>query len=101
MNDKDDDKRYRTYLDGELQAAAVYGALAESDTDPERAEVFRRLAQAEMRHASRWAQKLGIDTASLKLPKLSLRQRLLKWATKIFGTTRILPLLLPRLLFQK
>ena len=57
--------QYRAYLEAELEAAATYVAMAEVEKSPERAEVFRKLAQTEMRHASRWAEKLGLDASNL------------------------------------
>jgi hypothetical protein len=46
MNDTDS-QRYRANLQGEIDGAAVYRALASSETDPKLAEVFRRLAAVE------------------------------------------------------
>ena len=47
-----------------------------------------------MRHAARWADKLGIDSSNLK-PKSSGPKILsLKFAAKLFGTNKIIPLLL-------
>ena len=44
MNDKDSRRRYRANLQGEVDGAAVYRALGDSESDPKLAEVFRRLA---------------------------------------------------------
>jgi rubrerythrin len=53
-----DEKRYEGYLKAELEAAAVYSALADTEADPQRARIFNELVEAELRHASRWAGKL-------------------------------------------
>lgn len=37
--------RYRANLQGEVDGAAIYTALAESESNPDLAGVFRRLAQ--------------------------------------------------------
>ena len=58
-------KQYESYLDAELEAAAMYEVLAEIEDNPERATIFRELVTAEMRHAARWAEKLGIDRPPL------------------------------------
>ncbi len=42
--------RYRSNLQGEVDGAAIYTALAESEADPKLAEVFRRLAAVEQAH---------------------------------------------------
>ena len=59
-------KQYREYLKSELEAAAMYTALAEAESDISRAKVFQDLVDAEMRHASRWAEKLGMDPLALE-----------------------------------
>lgn len=94
LGDKSDDARYRGYLKAELEAAAVYTALSEIEDDPGRAEIFRKLVDAELRHASRWAEKLGMDPALLGNGNLGVTGRLLKLGARLFGTRRILPILL-------
>lgn len=81
---------YRMYLKGELESAAMYEAMAKAEPDSERADVFRRLVQAEMRHASRWAAKLGMAPAELK-PKLTFKTRLVTLLAKRLGTRTVLP----------
>ena len=64
MTEADDRSRaqqYRAYLKSELDAATMYKVLAEREDDPKRAELFERLVEAEVRHARRWAEKLGIE----------------------------------------
>ena len=94
MNDRHRNATYKEYLKGELQAAAVYEAMADAEADSERAGVFRQLVQAEMRHASRWAEKLGMDPATLVPANSGIRLRFLSWAARRFGTNRMVPLLL-------
>ena len=86
--------QYREYLKSELAAAAVYSALADTERDPGRAEVFRKLVDAEMRHAARWAEKLGMDPAGLEPGALSFKVRLVQWVAKLIGTGRVVPVLL-------
>lgn len=94
MNDRQRNVTYKAYLKGELETAALYEAMADAEADSERADVFRQLAQAEMRHASRWAQQLGMDPATLVPARGGIRLRLLRWAARRFGTNRLVPLLL-------
>lgn len=93
-NDKARLKRYQNYLETELEAAVMYSALAEADPDPERKEVFNKLVDAELSHAERWAQKLGMGEVGLQPKKPNLKVHLLKWAARLFGTRRVLPVLL-------
>ena len=96
MSDNKDRARqtqYRQYLKSELEAAAIYAALAGAERDVDRADVFERLVQAEMRHAARWAEKLGIDTDSLKPKGSGLKLHLVRWTAKSFGIDRVLPIL--------
>jgi hypothetical protein len=47
-------QRYRANLQGEIDSAAVYGALAAAEPDPTVAEVYRKLASVESAHAQFW-----------------------------------------------
>ena len=87
-------KQYRTYLDAELEAARLYMVLAEAEPDEARAQIFRDLVDAEMRHAAKWAEKLGIDPTSLEPARHGIKSRLLKWSARTLGTRRVLPVLL-------
>ena len=86
--------QYQEYLKAELEAAAVYSALAETEKDADRAEVFQQLVVSEMRHAARWAQKLGVDPKSLVPGSFSLKVRVVQWLARLLGTGRVVPLLL-------
>ena len=94
VSDKAQERRYRSYLKSELEAAALYSSLAKIERDPGRSEVFLKLVAAEMRHASRWARKLGIDPDTLKPELPGGKSRILRWTAKLFGTSRVLPVLL-------
>jgi len=94
LGDKSSDARYKEYLEAELEAAAMYTALAEVEDDPARAEIFRKLVDAELKHAGRWAEKLGMDPANLGDGRLGVKGRLLKLGARLFGTRRVLPVLL-------
>lgn len=91
MADASRTARYREYLKAELEAAALYRSMAEVEPDPRRAQVFERLVQAEMRHASRWAEKLGMDTATLQPARPGLKARLFGVAARMLGTSRVVP----------
>lgn len=50
MNKSNAMPRYRSNLQGEVDGAAVYAVMAESEPDPKLAEVFSRLASVERAH---------------------------------------------------
>lgn len=83
--------RHRSYLRSELEAAGTYLALAAAERDPARAGRLKEMAAAEMRHARFWAERLGIDPASLKPARLSLRASFLGFAAKLMGVRRVAP----------
>jgi len=78
------------YVD-ELNGAALYDAIAAAERDPKLAEVYRRLAGVERRHAENWRSRL--DAAGVTLPKFrpSWRTRTLGWIAKRFGVRVVLP----------
>ena len=86
--------RHRRYLEAELEAVALYTALADVEKEPDRAAVFRRLADMEVSHAERWAQKLGLASDDLHAYRSGLRIRFLIWLARRLGTRRVLPLVL-------
>ena len=86
--------RYRRYLEAERQAVALYVTMAEVEKDSKRAQIFRQLAEAEQRHVSHWAAKLGLSSSGLPPVRPGLRLRLLGWLARHFGTSQVLPLIL-------
>src|SRR3981081_2820444 len=55
---KNEPARYGANLQGEIDGAAMYRAMAELEPQPQRAEIYRRLAGAEERHAGFWEERL-------------------------------------------
>ena len=93
-DDRAQNRRYRGYLKEELRAAAMYSALAGAEADPERADIFQQLVDAEMRHAARWAEKLGVDPSGLQPGSLGVVGRLMRHGARLLGTRAVLPVLL-------
>ena len=94
MDDNRSKQRYRGYLKEELQAAALYKALSDAEEDPERSNIFLQLVDAEMRHAKRWADKLGLDSVDLKPGRLDFLGNVMRYGAKILGTKAVLPILM-------
>ncbi|MBN9488980.1 MAG: VIT1/CCC1 transporter family protein [Alphaproteobacteria bacterium] len=84
--------RYRANLQGEVDGAVVYRALAESESDPKLAEVFRRLASVEEAHGEFWRGRMGAKGDKLLLGP-SLRARILAWLARRFGPGFVIPTL--------
>ena len=84
--------RYRANLAGEVDGAFVYGALAALEGDRPLAAIYRRLAEAELRHAELWRSRLRVAGETSE-PRPSWRARLLAGLARRFGTDLVLPLL--------
>jgi VIT1/CCC1 family predicted Fe2+/Mn2+ transporter len=76
---------------GELDAAALYRALARHEQEG-RAEVLVEMAEAEERHASIMAQRLGEMGIALPKHRTSLRVRVLSLFARVFGARSVLPI---------
>lgn len=75
----------------ELNGAALYDSLAAVEKDSRLAEVYRRLANVERRHADRWKKKLEEGGQPLPDFRPSWRTRTLGWIARRFGTGAVLP----------
>lgn len=75
----------------EWNGAALYDALADAENDTRLAEVYRRLANVERRHAERWRKKLEDAGETLPRFKPSWRTRTLGFLARRFGTRTVLP----------
>lgn len=84
-------KRFKENYQAELDAAEIYRALADRDSDTERALVFRKLADAEDRHAGIWIEKLRQLDASPPKAAPTFRARTIASLTRRFGTNVGLP----------
>ena len=84
-------KKYKTYLRDELEAASIYNIVAKSYAEPEKASIFIKLAESEMRHASHWANLIGIDSSKLNYNKNTVRTMYVKLICNLFGPDKILP----------
>ena len=92
MEDQDRASRYRSNLQGELDSAALYRVLAERETSPQMAEVYRRLAAIEEKHAGLWREQLARVGDRAGKYRQSLRTRMLAWLARRFGAPLVLPM---------
>jgi VIT1/CCC1 family predicted Fe2+/Mn2+ transporter len=91
MTKAEEQRRLKDNLQGEVDGAAVYMALAEAEEDPNLATIYKRLAAVERAHAEFWRSRL--DRAARKHTTLtpSLRARALSWLARRFGPGFVLP----------
>jgi VIT1/CCC1 family predicted Fe2+/Mn2+ transporter len=85
--------RWRRNLRDERRAAAVYGALARTEQDAERASLFRDLSAIESRHAEVWEEKLRDAGVTPDAVRPAFRDRILLFLARRFGTSGVLPIL--------
>ena len=76
------DEHYRD----ERDAAFLYRALAAVETDPERKQLFVKLAIVEDRHAERWEELFAQSGRPLPRYATAQRTRLLAWVAKHFSS---------------
>lgn len=87
----EDLSRYRANLQGEVDSVALYSALADVEVDPKIAEVYRRLAAVEEKHAGFWQQQLHKAGADYHNARPGFRARVLAWLARRLGATTMLP----------
>src|SRR6266545_7556642 len=91
MPDNDNVKQYLDNRQKEIDGAALYSALAETEKQPQMAEVYKKLAASEEKHAAAWEKKLKDLKASLPPRKPTWRAATMIWLAKRFGPQFILP----------
>jgi VIT1/CCC1 family predicted Fe2+/Mn2+ transporter len=80
----DDARRWAANLQAEIDGIAVYHAMATGSRDPRLAELYRRMADAEGRHAEIWRERLA--AAGVPIPsRPSWRARLLAGIARRLG----------------
>jgi VIT1/CCC1 family predicted Fe2+/Mn2+ transporter len=91
MPDHEAATRYRANLQGEVDGAALYRALADAETDPRLKDVYGRLAAVEEGHAEFWRKQLDRIGAHAGRLGLGWRTRALAWLARRFGPQFVLP----------
>ncbi len=93
MTSTADIARFRANWQEEIDAAAIYRAMAQIEPVSSLAEVYRRLAAAEETHIDFWAKKLRDGGARVPAPRPSLRSRVIVFLARRFGTHSVIPAL--------
>src|SRR5512142_2422823 len=91
MSNADDVNRYLQNRQKEIDGAALYSALAETEKQPQMAEIYRRLAASEEKHAAGWEKKLQELKVPIPPGKPTWRAATMIWLAKRFGPQFILP----------
>ena len=89
--DTPDIARYRANWQDEVDSAALYQAVADAESNPQLAGVYRRLAAAEERHAAFWEGKLRDAGHAVPPRTIGWRSRALGWLAQRFGPQFVLP----------
>ncbi|MDW8402989.1 VIT1/CCC1 family protein [Chloroflexus sp.] len=83
--------RYRANWQDEIDSVALYQALAESEQQPNLAEVYRKLAEVEAEHARFWEEQMQAAGAIVPAKRISWRTQILIWLARRFGPAFVLP----------
>src|SRR5512143_275405 len=78
-------------LADELNGAYLYDALALAEKDERLAEVYKRMADAERRHAAAWSGRLKKEGIEPPAFKPGWRTQVLAWSAKRFGVAAVVP----------
>ncbi len=91
MSDTDDIKRYLDNRQKEIDGAALYKVLADTEKQPQMAEVYRKLVASEEKHAAAWERKLDELKVSYPPRKPTWRAATMIWLARRFGPQFVLP----------
>jgi len=91
MSTQEDIQRYLANWQKEIDGAALYLALSQTEKQPQLAEVYRRLSASEEKHAAGWEKKLKELKVPLPTRKPTWRAATMIWLAKRFGPQFILP----------
>jgi len=75
----------KRFIQDELDSAALYDVMAGRESDARLAEVYRRLAATERRHAEHWTSKLRAGGTAVPAHRLGWRTRVLAALARRFG----------------
>jgi vacuolar iron transporter family protein len=91
MAEEDPQRRYATNLQGEIDSAALYRTLSQTEKNPDLAQVYARLGAVEEAHAEFWKRKIAAIGQHVPRLRPRLRTRALEWLARRFGPTFVLP----------
>ena len=89
----EDLRRYRKFLQEEVDGLFVYRTLAEIEQDANVRDVYQRLHTAEERHLALWQEELRAGGGDPTIGAPSRRIRILMWIARRFGAAVVLPVI--------
>ncbi len=89
---KSDIERYRANYLAEQEGSKLYQSLAETERDPHLAELYRRMAETEQRHAAVWAEYIRSAGEPVPTYTPGWRIRMIIWLAQRFGVNSVLPM---------
>jgi VIT1/CCC1 family predicted Fe2+/Mn2+ transporter len=93
MAKTEDVARYRANWQDEIDSAYLYRAVADAESHPQLAEVYRRLAATEEAHAAFWEEQMRAAGATIPPRQPGWRQRVLAVLARRFGPSFVVPTL--------
>jgi VIT1/CCC1 family predicted Fe2+/Mn2+ transporter len=91
MPEVDPRRRYTANLQGEVDSAALYRTLAQTEKNPQLAQVYQRLAAIEEAHAEYWRSHIEAIDHAVPTLRPGFRPRALGWLARRFGPAFVLP----------
>ena len=91
MSNNEEVQRYLANRQKEIDGAALYRVLAETEKQPQMAEVYGKLAASEEKHAAAWEKKLSDLKITIPPRKPTWRAATLIWLARRFGPQFVLP----------
>src|SRR5271169_884901 len=91
MPEEDPRRRYTANLQGEVDSAALYRTLAQTEKNPQLAQVYGRLAAIEEAHAEYWKDHIAAIDHHVPNLRPGFRSRALAWLARRFGPAFVLP----------
>lgn len=88
-----DIQRYRENSVAEQEGVYLYHLLADAEHDPHLADLYRRLADVEQRHANVWVEHLRALGAEPPVYRPTWRVRTLGWIANHWGTNLVTPII--------
>jgi vacuolar iron transporter family protein len=91
MSNTEDIQRYFANRQKEIDGAALYRVLAETEKQRQMAKVYGKLAASEEKHAAAWEKKLRDLQVTIPSRKPTWRAATMIWLARRFGPQFVLP----------
>jgi vacuolar iron transporter family protein len=88
--------RYQSNFQDEIESAALYRAMAQSEKQAQLASIYIKMAEVEENHADFWSKKITENGQAAPGLRLGWRTKTLIWLTKKLGPAFVLPTMVGR-----